>query len=163
MLIFDENDKPVIIDNINGPIISDYFWILDLDLDGDIDYTLTPLQFIEETTCPSLKIMIEGYAFFVPAHWNILVVDDDTTELDAIPIEQVTGKKFTAVISGPAGAKTRAAEIVVVDYVPDHKNVGPWLKKHHMLCHPINSNSWINIAPSDCYKYIKDYNLGDLT
>ena len=160
MMIFDETNKPIIIENISGPIISDFFWVLDFELQKEIDFTL--LQFIEETQCPSIKIMVEGFAFFVPAHWNILVVDEDTTELDAIQIERVTGRNFQTVVCGPTTNKLRIADIVVVDYCSDYKNVGPWLKKHHMLCHPISPDSWINIAPSDSYKYIKDYNMGDL-
>lgn len=163
MMIFDESNRPIIIENINGPVVSDFFWVLDFELNKEVDFTLAPLQFIEETQCPSVKIMIEGFAFFVPAHWNILVVDEDTTELDAIQIERVTGRNFSAVVGGPITSRLRMSEISVVDYSPDYKNVGPWLKKHHMLCHPIGPDSWINIAPSDSYKYIKDYTLGDLT
>lgn len=164
MLIFDENNKPVIVDNINGPILSDYMWVLDLDMgDDEIDFTLTSLLVLEETVCSSLKLMVDGFAFFVPSHWNILVVDEDTTEIDAIRIEKVAGRCFHAVVGNPVTGKLRTSEITVVDYHPNYKNVGPLLKKHHMLCHPIGPNAWINIAPSDSYKYLKDRSMGDLT
>lgn len=164
MLIFNEHNQPVIIDNINGPILSDYMWVLDFDLEGgDMDYTLTKLLILEETHCASLKLMIDGFSFFVPASWNILVVDEETTELDAVQVAAVAGRKFNAVITGPTAGRINASEIVVVDYHPNFKNVGPCLKKHHMLCHPIGPNAWVNIAPSDSYKYLKERTLADLT
>jgi len=162
MLIFDENNDPIIIDNINGPVLSNYFWVLDLDFEGEMDFTLTELQFFEEIHCPSLKISIEGFSFFVPSSWNILVMDEETTELDAIQVKKLAGREFTAVVSGPSGNKSRPCVVTVQDYSPDHINVGPLLKKHHMLCHPIGPNEWINIAPSDSHKYLKDRLIGDL-
>lgn len=163
MLIFDEQNLPIIVDNINGPVLSDYFWVLDLDMDNDMDFALSQLLVLEETICPALKLVVEGFAFYVPAHWNILVADEETTELDAVQIANVAGRRFTAVVSGPTANRLRTSEITVIDYQPNFKNVSPMLKKHHMLCHPIGPDSWVNIAPSDSYKYIKDRYMGDLT
>jgi hypothetical protein len=35
-------------------------------------------MYLEETTGPALKIMINKYSFEIPASWNILVVDEET-------------------------------------------------------------------------------------
>lgn len=160
MLIFDNNSHPIILDSIYAPVVSDHFWVLDLQMQ---DFTLTPLNVLEEIICPTVVLRVGGFDFAVPASWNILVYDDDTSQLDTVELAEAGGREFTALVYGPTLSKPTGARVSVVDYLPEYKNINPALNKHQMLCHPIGPDSWINISPTDVYaKYLKDLAVGDL-
>lgn len=165
MLIFNETTRPEVIENIYSPTLSNYFWVLDMDLDGEgtMDYTLSPIVMFEETTGPALRLMINEFDFFVPAKWNVLLFDEETSEIDVIPAEDLTGRDFTAFVYGPNHSLAESGKITVVGYEPSISSVAPALNKNQMLCHPISSTSWINIAPTDIYnKYLKGKSIGDI-
>jgi len=91
MLIFNENHDTVILDNIQGPTLSEYMYVLDFQM---MDFTLAPLLVFEEIICPSIILSIKGFEFNLPANWNILVTDDETYQLDVVEISELAGKEF---------------------------------------------------------------------
>lgn len=160
MLILDENDKPIIIEDIEVPLLSDYFWVLDLNIR---EYTLSPILFLEEVVCPTLTLEIFGFRFNVPANWHILIYSGETSQLDIVNISHLSGGNFTALLYGPHEPYPRPGKLKVVDYQPRLSNCTPTLNKHEMLCHPIGPDEWINISPSDSYnKYLKELLVGDI-
>lgn len=160
MLIFDGDSQPIIIDSIHGPTVSEYMWVLDLQM---LDFKMTPLLMLEEIVCSSVQVMVNGYEFVLPASWNILVYDRDTTQLDVVELAEAAGRQFTAMAYGPNKTQPSPAPITVTNYFVEYKNVGPSLNKHQMLCHPINTDEWICVSPSDAYnKYLRDIIVGDL-
>jgi len=163
MLIFDDNNRTIILDDIYTPTPTDYMWVLDLQI---MDYTLSPLLVLEEIICPSIKIRIRGFEFFLPANWNILVFSEETSELDVVEISEVAGREFTAFvynISDPTITRYEPGLVTVIDYVSEYVNVGPALSKHQLLCHPISPVDWVNVTPSDTYnKYLKQTVVGDI-
>lgn len=160
MLVFDDNNHPLILDSIYTPTIADHFWVLDLNV---MDFTLSPLMILEEIVAPTIELTICGFSFKLPANWNILVVDDETAQLDVVEISDVAGKEFRAFVYGSSVPRYETAVVSVSDYHPNYHNVGPSLSKHQMLCHPVAPGLWVNVAPSDAYnKYLKDTVAGDL-
>lgn len=160
MLIFDDETKAHYISSINGPIVAEHFWVLDLNL---LDFKLTPLLVMEEIIAPTIELMIEGFAFPLPANWNILVVDDESMVLDVVELAEVAGREFKAFVYGPKMNMAKTITISVIDYTLSAVNVGPMLNKHQMLCHPISPDSFVAVSPSDTYnKYLKDKVVGDL-
>ena len=160
MIILDEESKPLILESILTPTIAEHFWVLDLSIE---DYTLTPLQVVEETVSPSLELMISGFRFVLPASWNILVCSDETMQLDVVEVAEVAGKEFQAFVFGHQHSRPITPTIIATDYHPNYTNVGPALSKHQMLCHPISPDSWINVAPSDSYnKHLKGKVAGNI-
>jgi len=160
MLVFDEQSHPIILEDIYTPILTDYIWVLDLEA---MDFTLAPLLVLEEIMCPSIQVRIEGFDFFLPTTWNMLIVDPETSQLDVIKIKNLAGKQHTALIYGPNMPRPTVGNVSVVDYSPNHQNIGPSLNKNQMVCHPIGPDRWINVAPSDTYnKYLKDSVIGDI-
>jgi len=160
MLIFDNNNKAVLLDSIYTPTLADHFWVLDFQM---MDYTLAPLLVLEETISPSITIRIKGFDFQLPANWNLLVADDETMQLDVVTVAELAGREFKALTYGPSKLMAELETVSVVDYTPTRKNVGPSLNKHQMLCHPISPDSWINVSPSDSYnKYLKNCTAGDI-
>jgi hypothetical protein len=160
MLIFDTENKPILLDSVHTPTIMDHMWVLDLNL---LDYTLAPLLVFEEIVCSTLVVRIKGFEFPLPAKWNILVYDKDTSQLDVVELEETAGREFTALVYGPKKGSFSPATITVMNYYPEWRNVAPSLHKHQMLCHPIGPDEWVNVSPSDGYnKYLKDRIVGDL-
>lgn len=160
MLIFDNNNDVIIFDNIYAPTIAECFWVLDLSI---MDFTLAPLLVLEEVVCPTIQVVIGGFAFNLPATWNMLVADEETMQLDVVEVSDLAGKNFSALIHGPDISTFETAPITVSDYFPNRKNVGPSIGKHQMLCHPISQTSWVTVSPSDIYnKYLKDKTVGDI-
>ena len=161
MLIFDEHDKTIILDSIHTPLISEYMYVLDLNI---MDFTLSPLLVLEETVAPTIELLIMGFKFTLPASWNILVVDEETLQLDVVGVSELAGRDFRVFLYGPNQSRHEMAIAVVTDFHPNFHNVGPSLSKHQMLCHPVAPNWWINAAPTDSYnKFLKNTVAGDLT
>lgn len=160
MLVFDNNSDALILESIHTPTLADHIWVLDFNL---MDFTLAPLLVLEEMVCPAVEVMIRGFKFLLPANWNMLVVDDDTYQLDVVEIADLAGKEFTALVYGPNMSNGELAVVTVTDYIPSATLVGPFLSKHQMLCHPISPEAWVCVAPSDSYnKYLKELVMGDI-
>jgi hypothetical protein len=160
MLILDEQEKPIILDDIHTPTVTDHFWVLDLSIP---DYTLTPLLYLEETTAPAVQLEVHGFRFFLPTSWYVLIYDQETSYLDTVEVADIAGKDFNAMVYGLNESMVRPGHMSVVDYTPQHVSVSPSLNKHQLLCHPISPTTWINVSPSDSYnKYLKDIIVGDL-
>ncbi len=160
MLIFDNNSNAIILDNVEAPVLTDHFWVLDFQL---MDYTLASLLVLEEIISPTVELNINGFRFPLPASWNILVVDPETSQLDIVLLKKVAGSDFYAFAYGPNKSRYETVHVSVSNYFPNKLNVGPSLFKHQMLCHPVDSDTWINVSPSDGYnKYLKNAVAGDI-
>ena len=160
MMIFDEHSKPIILDSILTPTVAEYMWVLDLQQE---DFMLAPLSVLEETTSPSIELMIAGFRFVLPTSWNILVCDPESMQLDVVEVASVAGKEFRAFVYGPDCSMALTAPITATDYHPNFVSVGPQLSKSEMLCHPISPELWVNVTPSDSYnKYLKGKVAGDI-
>ena len=163
MLIFDEEMTPILLDSIYTPTPTEYMWVLDLSM---MDYTLAPLQNLEEIISPSVQLTICGFSFYLPAGWNLLVFAEDTLQLDVVEIADVAGKEFTSFVIDnvtPLIQKYVPGVVSMTDYQIEMMNVAPSLAKHQMLCHPIGPKQWVNVAPSDTYnKYFRDLVVGDI-
>lgn len=160
MLIFNETNEVTTIDSIVDPILTDTFWVLDLKMQ---DFTLTPLQSIEEMTSSAIRLNIDGFEFVVPTTWNVLIIDPDTSQLDIVDVSHIPGVDFSAFVYGHTHNNVRPKNITATQYYPSYVSTYPILSKDQMLCHPIAPSTWINIAPTDAYnKYLKNLLAGDL-
>lgn len=160
MVIFDENTKPVIIDSIYSPVVSEYFWVLDLE---DKDFRLTKLNTIEEHTTPMLVISVYGYAIELPADWNILISSPDTSQLDIAEVFELSRGNFHTFVVNHKDNKTYNASTKIIHYETKSIIYTPSLSKNQMLCHALGQNAWICVSPIDNYsKYLKGAITNDL-
>ena len=160
MLIKDEAERIVQLQSIHVPTISTHFWTLDLQ---QHDFMLAPLKVLEESWCPCLTVEVEGYMFQIPAKWNVLIVDPDTSQLDLVEFERFSCESFKVAIYNEARHLIYPASIKVVDYSSEEHVVNPALNRHHMLCHPVATKKWICLAPNDSYnKFLRQTVIGDL-
>lgn len=160
MYFVDENYKTIIVETAYDPVISEYMFVLDLEIR---DYTLAPIHFLEEYITPTMTVLIDDFYFDLPANWNVLVSDEETLKIDVVSISELAGKDYTVFVYGLNLPRPLFKNIKIVDYKSSAKNATPSLTKNQMLCHPISEKEWINISPSDSYsKYLKDVDLNDI-
>ena len=167
MLIIPEYNKPYIIENISSPVIPKYYWSFAGQM---LDYVLSPLVYLEETTGPSVTIEINEFSFDVPAHWNILIVDPTTYQIDTVPIASCSTSHTFAVLMAPDDYRVRKAPIKVTGYKDDDVLVHPLIQKGMGLCHPAGidrsmakpTEVAVILTPHDLYKFIADKSIGDL-
>jgi len=163
MVISDEKSFPILIDNIETPTLTNYFWVLQLALHGEIDFTLQELVMFEEQATPTLEFLIDGYIVEAPTNWNILVYSEETAQVDVAEISDLTRSRFTALVYIHKTGKIIPGPVQVVDYHQEAHISSPALNKHTMLCHHVGPDGWVCIAPTDNYnKYLRNTLVGDL-
>lgn len=164
MLIFDENKNIKQLDNYNRSTDIEYFWTLDLDLEyNDMDYKLSKIFFMQETTCQSVLLRIDEVNIILPTYWKILIYDEDTAQLDVIEVSKLSSSNFNVLVYGFNEWRIKPGKVWVKHYFPSYTNVFPALDKHQMLCHPISDSTWVTISHNDVYsKYLKEKVVGDL-
>jgi hypothetical protein len=162
MIISDENSFPILIDCIDTPVLTDYCWVLQLSLHGELDFTLQKIEMFEEQTTSSLEFLIDGYLVEAPTNWNILVYSEETAQVDVAEISDLTRTRFTALVYEHETGKIVPGPVKVVDYHYTAHIKSPALNKHTMLCHHVGPNGWVALAPTDNYnKYLKNKLVGD--
>lgn len=167
MLIYTDFHKPYVIDNLTGPVVPKYYWIFSGQM---LDFTLAPIEYLEETTGPTITVEINGLQFETPAHWNVLITDDDTWQLDTIPLSSCSNQKTLAYIMSPSDYTLRTSEVKVVDYCENKALVHPLLAKGTALCHPVGQANHHGkkvdvtaiITPHDLYKFVGNKAVGDI-
>lgn len=160
MVISDENYYPILIDSIHTPLLTDYFWVLDLK---ERDFFLTELKVLEEHITPILVFKIMGYAFEIPADWNIMIYSKDTSQLDIAEASEICRGDFSSLVYDHQKDRVVEGPVHVIDYKPREYIHVPSLNKTQMLCHALGPKHWICISPTDNYnKYLKNAVLGDI-
>lgn len=160
MIISDENSYPIMVDSVETPLSTEFFWVLDL---VNRDFMLTPLMMNEELLTPTFELSIFGYVIEVPTNWNILLYSEETSQLDIAEVSELTRGNFTALGYEHVKNKVSPGEVRVINYNPQAKVHTPSLHKTHMLCHALGPKLWICISPSDNYnKYLKNALIGDI-
>ena len=163
MVISNEDSFPILIENIETPTINDYFWVLQLAIEDDIDFTLQELIMFEEQLTRTLEFTVNGFLVEAPTHWNILVYSEETGQVDVAEISELTRKRFTALVYMHESGKIVPGHIVVKDYHQLAHIKTPALNKHTMLCHHAGPDGWVCLSPTDNYnKYLKNVVIGDI-
>lgn len=159
MFISNEEYKKIEIQSIDEPSSIEWFWILDLI---EQDFMLTKLVLFEEFVAPSLTLSIGGVdgaggaTIQLPAEWNILVYSPETSDVDMVAISDLTKSNFSIFLYDHKRNAVIDKETRVVAYSPSSVVRTPVFNKSNMLCHPIGTQHWVFVAPTDTYtKYLK--------
>lgn len=159
MIIFDENIEPYTFDSIYTPTHIEYFYTLNIDM---MDFTLTPLLALEEIISPAFLVEHKDFKFYLPTGYHILVYSDETSQLDTIKISDISTNDSLIFTYNGETDKIIESSYKILDYIPEHKFVIPFINKDQFLCHPVSPKTWINITPQDQYKKIENLVIGDL-
>lgn len=159
MLTFNEHNEIVVLESIYTPLLTKYCWITDL---VEKDFHLMEIKLLEEMVGPCVTIKVGGLTFDVPAGWYMLVMSDETSDVDLVKMYDLLRGDFTTMVCGPNQHKVQSARVSVVDYKESASIVTPRLSKNQMLCHPISGDHWVSISPFDQYnKTLKNCIAGD--
>lgn len=161
MIFLDEHNIPIMIESIDIPTISEYFWSFNLK---EMDFMLTPIKTFEELETESLIVSVMGYVIELPANWNVLIYSPETSQLDVIEIYRLAKHPFDLLIYNHRNDRVESGgRASVLDYFSSSKLRTPSLHKNTMLCHALGPDHWVCVAPTDNYnKYLKDKVIGDL-
>lgn len=160
MIIQDEYNNPMIINDFKSEITSRYMWIFDLKF---ADYMLFKFQTIEEHTCPTYHIEINGRVIKIPANWFMLVADPFTMQVDTIPVSLLALRTYHAFSYGQNHKKPFFPYIKVLDYVEEDVTYAPFFNRQMMLVHDVGDGLNCCVGYADSYsKYIKTLHVDEL-
>lgn len=169
MLILPEYSKPYILDSLTAPVVIKYNWMFNAQL---IDFMLTPITYLEETTGAAVKVRINNSEFWVPATWYILVTDTETYQIDTVSITACASTNHIAFSFSPEEQNLRTLDIRVLDYCDSMSLVHPMIAKGQAMVHPVGPAPWskngeeehvsVVIGPHDLYKHIGGKVVGDI-
>lgn len=158
MLIFDQDSNTIQIESLTQPIVATHFWVLDLPT---ADFMLSPLNSLEQVTCPTLEVTIGEFSFNAPAAWNIMIYDVETHQVDVVSLAEAAGREFTAFGYGPTAGYPIPLPIRITNYYAELDNISPSINKQQMLCHPVSDQLWVCLSSSDGYnRHLKTRLIG---
>jgi len=167
MLICPDWNRPLIVESLTAPMVAKHFWTFSGPL---LDYVLSPILYLEETTGPVVTVRINDVEFDVPTSWFVMVCDDNTYQLDTVPIATCASHACFAATMSPDDSRVRRYEVIVVDFKAEGVCVHPSMNKHHLMQHPIGvvreaartAVVTVSMGPHDLHKYLNGYSMGDL-
>lgn len=167
MLILPEWNKPFSLDSLTDPLIATHFWALSGQM---TDFYASPILYLEETTGPTVRLLIDGFEFDVPTSWHMLITDGDTYSIDSVSVTALAGNPFKAVLFSPTDTNVHIADIGVIDYHTTGAEIHPLIPKGQMMCHPIGTKTFNGktielcciLGPYDLQRYLNNLAVGDL-
>ena len=167
MLILPDFGRPYIIDGYTAPILPKFFWIFHAVM---FDFTLAPLNFIEENISTVLKVTINGLNLLIPYNWFILICDPETNQFDWVQINECSIIECHAFLMSTQDTQMRTTPIQIMDLIETDTSYYPIIQKQCALCHPVSKERnrhgvelplSIVISPNDLSKYIIGKHVGD--
>lgn len=122
------------LDNVSSPVIPTHNWFYSAEQN---DFVLRPIRLLEETTGPTVKVQINGQTFFVPASWNLLVVDEETKLVDTVQITQCSSSNYKAFLMHPDVQDYATSPVVLLDLIMRESCVHVMIPKMSMMLHPV--------------------------
>ena len=119
---------------MTGPVVPRHAWFYDATHN---DFMLKPIMMLEETIGPTVKVRINTFDFYVPASWYILVVDDDTKQVDTVPITQCSSSTFKAFMMHPQLNRYELSSIQLLDLDLQGVVVHLLIPRMTLVCHPV--------------------------
>lgn len=160
MIISDDYSSPIIIDSLDNPIKSNYFWTLNL---SEMDYRLAKIKMLESISTPTIILDIMGYAIEVPTCWHILASSPETHDLDTLLVSDLTKGYFTVLVMNHKKMKQEYIKARCIDYIPVSTIYTISLHRNQMLCHAVGPDHWIMISSLDIYnKFLKNKTVWDI-
>jgi hypothetical protein len=167
MQILHEASRPYSITALNDPMSVTHFWTLSGHM---MDFKLETLDYLEETTGPTLRIRVAGVELDIPASWNIVAVDRETYTIDTIPATSCATHDQDVLLFSPLDTKLVTATIQVVDYMETGTVIHPMIPKGSAMVHPLYEDryhgkmTYYNLVtgPYDLHRYIGGRTVGEI-
>jgi hypothetical protein len=142
---YELNELPETIDDIR-------FAIFDNSNPKDADYYFVPLIFLESFTSPALVLNIGGNTVKMPVDWHLLIGEEETGDLEAIPLTSINDRNFKAFsFNSLSSYMANFLPVEVIDVYNEVQWYNPKLKNGQYLAVPINDKE-----KPDVVYFIKD-------
>ena len=142
-------------------------WIFSAHL---LDFKLAPISYLEESSGPVVKLVVNDMPFYIPASWNILIVDSETYQVDTVPVTACSNAECFAFGMSPTDSKLRKFKVTIEDFEPKMSLVHPMIQRATALCHPVGTvkdrqsetDVCIVVGPFDLHKWLNNKTIGDI-
>lgn len=166
-IVINEINKPYLIDSLTQPLPLRHHWIFDGHF---LDFTLSEINYLEETVGPTITILVAECEIKVPGAWNILIVDRETSTVDVVPISKCAAMEYLAFVFSPEDGKLITEPIKVIDWAEKDSCIFPAVGTGAAVVHAIapgvlhgkQINRGIVLSPHDLWRWIGGKTIGDI-
>ncbi len=167
MQILSEVSRPYIVESLTAPMGVSHFWTFSGHM---MDFKLEELEYLEETTGPTITLRIQNLDIPLPASWNIMAVDMETYTVDCIPVAQAATFAARILMFSPDDSKLVTTTASVVDFRKSAAVVHPTVPKGSAMIHPTGPEIshgrsifyGIVCGPHDLHRWIGGRTVGDI-
>lgn len=167
MLILSEVSRPYPLSTINTPLGVSHFWTFSGHM---MDFKLEPIEYIEETTGPTIQLQIENTVLDIPTSWSIIAVDTETYRIDCIPVTACATFEHDLLLFSPDDSKLVTAKVTVNSFQKSAACVHPMLPKGSAMAYPVTTKLWhqkplcysVILGPFDLHRYVGNKTVGDI-
>jgi hypothetical protein len=108
---------------------------------GEIpDYYFLPLVFVEQFNAPAALLQIGNFRIQMPLDWSVVVVDEELTSAEIMPIISLNDKNLHTIVYNPlAQMIPDSFEIKIANIFNDVNWFFPKLKQGSILCVPLET------------------------
>lgn len=166
-IVINEINKPYLIDSLTQPLPLRHHWIFDGHF---LDFTLSEINYLEETVGPTITILVAECEINVPGAWNILIVDRETSTVDVVPISKCAAMEYLAFVFSPEDGKLITEPIKVVNWAEKGSCIFPSVGTGAAVVHAIapgvlhgkQINRGIVLSPHDLWRWVGGKTIGDI-
>ncbi len=147
------------------------YQVLDLSNPKNYDFFFLPLVYLESFNAPAIVLEIGGSIIKMPCiespnDWKILIGDPEYGQIEAVQLEDVNSRDFTAFSLNPISQFTYGYRgIRIVDAYPDMKWYMPTLPNNYVLTVPLSDGpkpDCVFFANGVTGKKIESIDIGDI-
>ena len=131
---YELNELPEVIEDI-------HFAIFDNSNPKDADYFFTPLIFLESFTSPAIVLKIDSKVIKMPMDWHLLIGEQDSGNLEAIPLTSINDRDFKAFsFNSLSSYMADFLPVEVIDVYNEVQWYNPKLKNGQYLAVPLSDS-----------------------
>lgn len=167
MQFLNEINRPHVVSSLLDPMVFTHFWCFNGHM---LDFTLSNLTYLEETTGPTVRLEVRGIEIDVPTGWYALAVDKETSTVDSLPITIAAAQHHDLLLFSAEDGKPQTTTARISGYERNSSIYHPAVMKGSAMVHPCTIDKLhgrsiyygIVIGPHDLHRYVTGRTLGDL-
>ena len=167
MQILSEVSRPYIVESLTAPMGVSHFWTFSGHM---MDFKLEQLEYLEETTGPTVTLRIQNLDIQLPTSWSMMAVDMETYTIDCIPVAHAATFDHRILLFSPDDSKLVTTTGAVVKYEKKASVVHPTVPKGSAMIHPTGPETshgksifyGIVCGPHDLHRWIGGRTVGDI-
>lgn len=167
MHILHDANRPFNVNSLTEPLAITHYWAFSGQM---LDFKLEPLEYIEETTGPTITVEANGFQFDIPVSWTLLAVERETYSVDTVPVMACATFEHELFLFNLNDQKLNTLTVKVVDFKERGVCYHPMIPKGMGMVIPIaksehnNQQSYYGIiaSPYDLHRYIGGSSVGDI-